>query len=88
MSVAVREGAPYGIKTVYICTLADASDPYSEMIEPVEINLYSMAEDGGTLRLDKDFFDAYKELQEIVLYLEFEDGRGERVWLTRAETEE
>ncbi len=88
VTVAVREGAPYGIKTVYICSLAGESAPYSEMIEPVETNLYLLVEDGRTLSLGKDFFGVYKEQQEIVLYLEFEDGRGERVWLTCEDTEE
>ena len=51
VTVTVREGAPYGIKTVYVCSLADASDPYSEMIEAVETNLYSIAEGGESLSL-------------------------------------
>lgn len=85
VTVCVRESATYGIKKVYVCEQAEAEDPYSEAITPVDAGVYEVSKDGRTLWLGNVFWEEYGNRSERVLFLEFDDGSGERVWLTYTE---
>ena len=79
--IRLHPEAPCSIKKVYICRRAQAEDPYSEVREILEENTYVLSGNRKELELFPDFFATYPEVTEAVLYLEFNDGRGERAWI-------
>lgn len=73
------------VEEVYVCRQADLSDAFSEEISEVSEELYQVSADGTELYLGTMFFGTYEYPKELSLYVEFSDGRGERVWLTYGE---
>ncbi len=74
------------IQKVYTCELVEEDDPFSESIFIVWDNMYTLENEGRTASFGEWFFSQYGKEEEIVLYIEFDDGRGERVWLQRETT--
>lgn len=87
VKVQVRPNEDCKIERVYTCELMEADDPFSEAIFIVYDNMYTLENEGRTASFGDWFFSQYGKEEEIVLYIEFDDGRGERVWLQRETTE-
>ncbi len=84
--IKVSDDESCGIKDVFLCEQTE-DDAFSEQISKVSTQHYELSEDKKELRVKAEFFEQYKEAEKIVLYVEFDDGRGERVWLTHTDNE-
>jgi len=65
-----------------LCEQPEAEDPFAEMITSLAEEYYEITADGRVLILKAEFFETQAEKTESVLYIEFSDGRGERLWIT------
>lgn len=83
--VTLEEKELCKVKNVYVCKQMDGANPFSEEISKVSKELYQVSADGTELYLGTMFFGTYEYPEELSLYVEFSDGRGERVWLTYGE---
>ena len=79
--IRLHPKAPCSIKQVFWCRQALEEDPYSEVRELLPENTYILSSDKKELELLAGFCTLYPKETEAVLYLEFTDGRGERVWI-------
>jgi len=79
----LRSDALCSIAKVYLlCEQPEAEDPFAEMITSLAEEYYEITADGRVLILKAEFFETQAEKTESVLYIEFSDGRGERLWIT------
>lgn len=79
---ALRSDADCGIKAVYVCEQREKDTPFSEELYSLEPTLYEISLDGHELRLGTGFFDTQKEKDSSTLFIEFNDGYGEKVWIS------
>lgn len=85
VTVLLRASATCNIKEVYVCEQGDENDPLSEALTPLAKEYYEVTAEGKQLQLSRDFLIQYDE-KEIVFYIVFDDGRGERLWIISEET--
>lgn len=78
----LRADADCGIKAVYVCEQQETETPFSEEIHSLEVSMYEVSLDGHELRLGTGFFDTQKEKDSSILFIEFNDGYGEKVWIS------
>lgn len=82
VSCVLRPDAMCAITEIYICRQEEADDPFSETITQVYETLYEWLDEKRGICFGEDFYNLYGTTGETVLYIEFDDGRGERVWIT------
>jgi len=70
---------------IYVCEQSGPEERFSETITEVPSGLVEISQDGKELHLGALFLGTYNNLAELCLYVEFDDGTGERVWLTYGE---
>lgn len=80
--VGIQESASCKIQDVFLCRQAEENNPFSEELISLSKECYEITENGKKLNLNAAFSEQYKKQEETVLYVVFDDGRGERVWLT------
>ncbi len=80
--VGIQESASCKIQDVFLCRQAEEDDPFSEELISLSKECYEITEGGKTLNLNAAFSEQYKKQVETVLYVVFDNERGERVWLT------
>lgn len=86
VTAQVRESAMCSIVEVYVCRRGDERDPFSELLIPLARESYEVSADGKQLRLSREFLEQYDAEEDIVFYIVFDDGRGERLWIICKET--
>lgn len=74
------------VEKIYLCEKTVGEEPFSETIAEVPSELVEISQDGKELRLGSLFFGTYSNPAEVCLYVEFDDGTGERMWLNYGET--
>lgn len=87
IKIKVHPNEACKISKVYTCNQSDKEDPFSEALLIVRDDYYTLEDDGKTLSLELFFFSQDWVTDDMTLYIEFDDGRGERVWLQRETTE-
>lgn len=87
LKIKVHPDEECKISKVYTCNQLDKEDPFSEALLIVRNDCYTLEDDGKTLSLGLYFFSQGWVTDDMTLYIEFNDGRGERVWLQRETTE-
>jgi len=87
IKIKVHPNEECKISRVYTCNQLDGNDPFSEALLIVWDDYYTLEENGKTLSLGLYFFSQDWVTDDMTLYIEFDDGRGERVWLQRETTE-
>ena len=78
----LRSDADCGIKEVFLCEQREKETLFSEELYSLEPSLYDISLDGHELRLGTGFFDTQKEKESSTLFIEFNDGYGEKVWIS------
>lgn len=78
----LRADADCGIKDVFVCEQREKEIPFSEELYSVEASMYEISLDGHELRFGTEFFDTQKEKEISTLFIEFNDGYGEKVWIS------
>lgn len=73
------------VEKVYLCESSDTEDPFLETIAEIPSGVVEISKDGKELRLGTTFFGTYNYPDKLCLYVEFDNGTGERIWLTYGE---
>lgn len=79
VSFVMRPDASGNISGVYACK-TDANDPFSEVLIPLSEDMYTLFANRRGVQINLNFSSVYGINETGALYIEFDDGRGERVW--------